>query len=466
MSWFKLTAISSTASSLRSADGPASRQTSDQPDTGPGFDATLTAVRQKNAAGSSASPPPAPPKKLDKSPSKNSDTSSQAGDGKPADQRAPDAQASSAATDSDTAPAKPGAGEKKNAATTDNPTDTTGVVMAALAAAAPAPAPVAPATNAAGKSKADIADGKAAAEQVPQPQAAGQAAATQAEGAKEAAAKAVAGSGGGVAGADQAVAPATEDPQAAPGLSENQGKKTRVAHLSSESSSAAEGPSAQAAVADVAVAPVDATAAALLTAATAAAAPSVEKEAPTAKADAALAGLGTGAPTNAPEKVQAESAPAAQESHAADPADTFDQVVMGLKGKFDARSGKADIRLDPPNLGTVHVSVSLENGSLTAEFQSASNVVRDLLKGNLDKLKTALQSQGVAVDRLAVDAPPSAGATPGQNSSASFGSATHDGRSAGQQDGRSGQQRSGGGGGDGFARMFTQAQEAPLDLVA
>jgi hypothetical protein len=87
-----------------------------------------------------------------------------------------------------------------------------------------------------------------------------------------------------------------------------------------------------------------------------------------------------------------------------------------------------------------------------------------LLKGNLDKLKTALQGQGVAVDRLAVDAPPDAGGT-GQNPQASFGSAAHDGRSAGQyqQDPRSGQQRSGG---EGFARLFSQAQEAPLDLVA
>ena len=110
------------------------------------------------------------------------------------------------------------------------------------------------------------------------------------------------------------------------------------------------------------------------------------------------------------------------------------------------------------------VSVTLENGTLTAEFQSPSSVVRDLLKGNFDKLKTALQGQGVAVDRLAVDAPPDAG-TSGQNPQASFGSAAHDGRSAGQyqQEPRSGQPRSGG---EGFARLFTQAQEAPLDLVA
>ncbi len=164
-----------------------------------------------------------------------------------------------------------------------------------------------------------------------------------------------------------------------------------------------------------------------------------------------------------PNVAGADLAPPAQESLPAPTPDPFDQVVLGLKGKLDARTGKAEIRLDPPNLGTVKVSVTLDNGILTAEFHSASSVVRDLLKGNLEQLKTALQSQGVAVDRLAVDAPPNAGAT-GQNPQASFGSATHDGRSAGHyQDPRDGRPRSAG---DGFARLFSQAQEAPLDLVA
>jgi flagellar hook-length control protein FliK len=160
----------------------------------------------------------------------------------------------------------------------------------------------------------------------------------------------------------------------------------------------------------------------------------------------------------------AEPAPAAQESPRADVSDPMDQIVLGLKGKFDSRTGTAEIRLDPPNLGAMKVSITLDNGTLTAEFQSPSSVVRDLLKGNLEKLKTVLEGQGMAVDRLAVSAPPGTGAS-GQNPQASFGSATHDGRSAGQhqQDARSGQQRSAG---DGFARFFTQAQEAPLDLVA
>lgn len=162
----------------------------------------------------------------------------------------------------------------------------------------------------------------------------------------------------------------------------------------------------------------------------------------------------------------AESAPAAQESPQSTTPETFEQIVLGLKGKLDARTGKAEIRLDPPNLGRVNVSVSLNNGTLTAEFQSASDVVRNLLKDNIDKLKSVLQGQGVAVDRLAVEAP-AAPATAGGNSAQqqSFGSATHDGRSAGQYQ-QNGRQQQPPAQGDSFARLFRQTQEAPIDMVA
>jgi flagellar hook-length control protein FliK len=165
--------------------------------------------------------------------------------------------------------------------------------------------------------------------------------------------------------------------------------------------------------------------------------------------------------------IQAEAAPPAQETPRTDTPDPLEQVVLGLKGKFDARSGKAQITLDPPNLGTVKVALSLDHGALTAEFQSDSGMVRDLLKGNLEKLKSVLEGQGVAVDRLAVATPPAAdtGAAPRQGQQNAFGSPAHDGRSSGhyQQDSQPGRQHQDP---NAFARHFRQAQDAPLDLVA
>ena len=168
----------------------------------------------------------------------------------------------------------------------------------------------------------------------------------------------------------------------------------------------------------------------------------------------------------------AEAAPAAHESPAMSPQETYDQIVLGLKGQMDPKSGKAQIMLDPPNLGAVKVSLSLANGVLTAQFESSTSAVRDLLKSNLDKLKTVLQGQGIAVDKLAVDAPAAAkdaGTAGGQMQQNASGSGTHDGRSAGGfgQDSRSGQERwQQPNGANGFAQMFAQTQEAPIDLVA
>ena len=78
---------------------------------------------------------------------------------------------------------------------------------------------------------------------------------------------------------------------------------------------------------------------------------------------------------------------------------------MGLRGKLDPQNGKAEIHLEPPNLGTLHVSLTLTNGSLTAQFQSSSDVVRNLLSTHMEKLKTALEGQGVAVGKIAVEPP-------------------------------------------------------------
>jgi flagellar hook-length control protein FliK len=163
--------------------------------------------------------------------------------------------------------------------------------------------------------------------------------------------------------------------------------------------------------------------------------------------------------------LQAEAAPGAQESPRSEAPELLDQVVLGIKGKLDARTGKAEIRMDPPNLGTVKVSVSLDQGLLTAQFHSESDVVRNLLRDNLEKLKTVLESQGVTVDRLAVSAPADAKQAGQQGQQAGFGSAAHDGRSAGQnqQDARS-RQRSAQT--ESFSRMFEQVKEQPLDLVA
>lgn len=163
----------------------------------------------------------------------------------------------------------------------------------------------------------------------------------------------------------------------------------------------------------------------------------------------------------------AESAAGAQDPPPVDPQETFDQVVLGLRGKMDARNGTAEIQLNPPNLGTLNVSIQLQNGALTAEFKSGSEVVRDLLKGNLEKLKSVLESQGIAVDKLSVQATADRAAPAPVAAGQAVGPTNPDGRNGGQQgqEQRSGRQAAQED--ESFARLWQDLQaQAPLDLVA
>ena len=46
-----------------------------------------------------------------------------------------------------------------------------------------------------------------------------------------------------------------------------------------------------------------------------------------------------------------------------DPQSTLDQVILGLRGKIDAKNQSAEIHLEPQNLGSVHVSINVANSN-------------------------------------------------------------------------------------------------------
>lgn len=164
----------------------------------------------------------------------------------------------------------------------------------------------------------------------------------------------------------------------------------------------------------------------------------------------------------------AASAQNAQHTAQESPNETFDQIVLGLQSKIDPKNTKAEIHLNPPNLGALKVSVSISDGQLTAEFTAQNQMVRDLLSNNIDRLRNVLEGQGVSVDRLAVQTAPGAPVAASQSSSQQQGSqnsfdSQHDGRSngnTGQQQQRSPQRQNAGE----FAAMLNQ--EKPLDMVA
>ncbi|MGG3455678.1 flagellar hook-length control protein FliK [Paenibacillus rhizolycopersici] len=98
--------------------------------------------------------------------------------------------------------------------------------------------------------------------------------------------------------------------------------------------------------------------------------------------------------------------------------------IVNLKGVSEAR-----ISLYPEHLGQVDVRITMQNGQLTAQFMTEHAFAKESLEQQMAQLRTALQSQGLQVNKLEVT----------QNSALSS-HMYHDGRQSG---GGAGQQQSG-----------------------
>lgn len=88
-------------------------------------------------------------------------------------------------------------------------------------------------------------------------------------------------------------------------------------------------------------------------------------------------------------------------------ADEFAKSMTGLiVQKFDLTSvngvSEAKIMLFPEHLGQVDVRITMQNGLLTAIFQTDTAMAKDMLDNQMAQLRSALQAQGLMVDKLEV----------------------------------------------------------------
>lgn len=86
--------------------------------------------------------------------------------------------------------------------------------------------------------------------------------------------------------------------------------------------------------------------------------------------------------------------------------DNHPTIVAGVRGQLMPSGGTMRIRLDPPELGPLSVTVRLRNGVMEASFETSSDDAARLLSHSLGALKTSLESQGVSVERLHVQQAP------------------------------------------------------------
>jgi flagellar hook-length control protein FliK len=82
------------------------------------------------------------------------------------------------------------------------------------------------------------------------------------------------------------------------------------------------------------------------------------------------------------------------------------KIVTGIHGELLPNGGAMHLRLDPPELGDLLVSVQMRDGVMTAAFQTSNDEATRLLSHSLGDLKATLEAQGVTVERLHVQQAP------------------------------------------------------------
>jgi flagellar hook-length control protein FliK len=82
------------------------------------------------------------------------------------------------------------------------------------------------------------------------------------------------------------------------------------------------------------------------------------------------------------------------------------KIVTGIHGELLPNGGAMHLRLDPPELGDLLVSVQMRDGVMTAAFQTSNDEATRLLSHSLGDLKATLEAQGVTVERLHVQQTP------------------------------------------------------------
>jgi flagellar hook-length control protein FliK len=95
--------------------------------------------------------------------------------------------------------------------------------------------------------------------------------------------------------------------------------------------------------------------------------------------------------------------------------ENHEQIVSGVRTQLLPNGGSMQIRLSPGDLGQMQITVRVIDGALSATFQTSSDDATRLLSHSLTQLKSALESQGVSVDRIQVTQAPREAQAPRQD---------------------------------------------------
>jgi flagellar hook-length control protein FliK len=110
---------------------------------------------------------------------------------------------------------------------------------------------------------------------------------------------------------------------------------------------------------------------------------------------------GTAAPVAGKASVAAAATPQAQfveENHP--------KIITAIQGQLLPHGGTVQIRLDPPELGALQVTMHLKDGVMSASFETSNDDATKLLSHSLGQLKSSLEAAGISVDKIHVEQAP------------------------------------------------------------
>jgi hypothetical protein len=87
------------------------------------------------------------------------------------------------------------------------------------------------------------------------------------------------------------------------------------------------------------------------------------------------------------------------------PAASSTRVIDTMHALAGRRGGTVRLRLDPPELGHLTVTMKMNGGTVQVRLEASSGAAATLLEKGLATLRASLQSQGLTVDRLIVTGP-------------------------------------------------------------
>jgi flagellar hook-length control protein FliK len=81
-------------------------------------------------------------------------------------------------------------------------------------------------------------------------------------------------------------------------------------------------------------------------------------------------------------------------------------ILNGIHSQLLPNGGTMQIRLDPPELGALQVTVHMRDGIMTASFETSNDDATRMLSHSLNDLKSMLEAGGVNVERMHVQQAP------------------------------------------------------------